>query len=123
MTVPFTDGEYPVEWLGNSVGMLEGSALPGEWVTVLTGHNHLNNTEAGPFAFLHSLESGDKIMITDKQGVMRTWHVSRNTKIPADGFAEIAGDLKENMLILITCEDESVSGGYLHRRVVFADPL
>ena len=67
--------------------------------------------------------SGDKIMITDEQGVMRTWHVSRNTKIPADGFAEIAGDLKDNMLVLITCEDESVSGGYLHRRVVFADHL
>ncbi len=123
VTVPFIDGEYPVEWLGRSVGMPEGSALPGEGVTVLTGHNHLNTTEAGPFAFLPSLESGDKIMITDEQGVMRTWHVSRNTKIPADGFAEIAGDLKDNMLVLITCEDESVSGGYLHRRVVFADPL
>ena len=121
VTVPFTGGEFPVEWLDNSVGMLEGSSLPGEGVTVLTGHNHLNTTEAGPFAFLGSLEPGDRIMLTDEDGVMQIWHVYQNAKIPADGFAGIAGGIKDNALVLITCEDESAGGGYLNRRVILAE--
>ena len=28
-----------------------------------------------------------------------------------------------NTLVLVTCENESVDGGYLNRRVVFAKPL
>ena len=121
VTVPFTDGEYPVDWLGSSVGMLEGSSLPGEGITVLTGHNHLNTTEAGPFALLSSLEPGDSFMITDARGVMRIWHVYQNTKIPADGFSGLAADVKDNALVLLTCEDESPDGGYLNRRVVLAE--
>ena len=121
VTVPDIDGEYPVEWLGNAVGMLEGSHMPGEGITVLTGHNHLNTTEAGPFALLRELETGDSFMITDNRGTMQTWHVYRNAKIPAGGFSRIAGDVKENALLLITCEDESPDGGYLNRRVVLAE--
>ncbi len=121
VTVPFLDGEYPVEWLESSVGMLEGSRVPGEGLTVLTGHNHLNTTEAGPFALLRTLEPGDSFMITDERGVMQTWHVYRSEKIPAGGFSEIAAEVKENALILLTCEDESPDGGYLNRRVVLAE--
>ena len=121
VTVPFTDGEFPVEWLGNSVGMLEGSSVPGKGLTVLTGHNHLNTTEAGPFALLSRLEPGDSFMITDEHGVMQTWHVYKSAKIPADGFSGLAGDVKDNTLILLTCEDESPDGGYLNRRVVLAE--
>ena len=115
------DGEYPVDWLGNSVGMLEGSSEPGEGVTVLTGHNHLNTTEAGPFTLLSRLEPGDSFMITDSRGTMQAWHVYRNAKIPADGFSRIAGDVKDNALVLLTCEDESADGGYLSRRVILAE--
>ena len=121
VTVPFTDGEYPVEWLERSVGMLEGSSLPGEGITVLTGHNHLNTTEAGPFALLSRLEPGDSFMITDERGVMQIWHVCQNAKISADGFSGIAGEVKDNALVLLTCEDESPDGGYLNRRVVLAE--
>ena len=120
MTVPFTGGEFPVDRLGNSVGMLEGSAMPGEGVTVLTGHNHLNAAEAGPFVLLSSLEPGDRIMLTDEEGVMQIWHVYQNAKIPADGFSEIAGGIKDNALVLITCEDELPEGGYASRRIVSA---
>ena len=122
VTVPYIDGEYPVEWLGSVIGMLEGSAFPGEGVTVLTGHNHLNTTEAGPFALLRDLEAGDSIMITDSRGTMQTWHVYQNAKVPANGFRRIAGGVKENSMVLITCEDESPDGGYLNRRVIFALP-
>ena len=121
VTVPFIDGEFPVDWLGNSVGMLEGSRMPGEGLTVLTGHNHLNTTEAGPFALLSSLEPGDSFMITDARGVMQIWHVYQNVKIPADGFSGLAGAVKDNTLVLLTCEDESPDGGYLNRRVVLAE--
>lgn len=123
VSVPFIDGEYPVEWLGSAVGMLEGSSLPGEGITVLTGHNHLSTTEAGPFALLSSLEPGDSLMITDLQGVMRTWHVYKSAKIPAGGFSDIAADVKDNALVLLTCEDESPAGSYLNRRVVLAEPV
>ena len=60
-------------------------------------------------------------MLTDEDGVMQIWHVSQNVKIPSDGFTKIAGDLKENMLVLITCEDEAPKGGYINRRIIFAD--
>ena len=121
VTVPFIAGEYPVDWLGSSVGMLEGSSVPGKGLTVLTGHNHLNATDAGPFALLSKLEPGDSFMITDERGVMQTWHVYKSAKIPADGFSGLAVDVKNNTLILLTCEDESPDGGYLNRRVVLAE--
>ena len=121
VTVPYSGEEYPVEWLGSSVGMLEGSSLPGDGITILTGHNHLNTTEAGPFALLSSLDEGDSVMITDSRGMMQTWHVYESAKIPADGFSNTAGDVKENALVLITCEDESPDGSYLNRRVILAE--
>ena len=123
MTVPNVEGEYPVEWLGSSVGLLEGSSLPGRGVAVLTGHNHLNNTESGPFLSLGSLEDGARVMVNDIRNNMQTYRVYGNYKIASDGFAEIADAVRENALVLITCEDEAVDGGYLNRRVVLAEPL
>ena len=123
LLVPEISGEYPVEWLGDSIGMLEGSALPGEGIMVLTGHNHLNTTENGPFIALGSLALGDRIFLTDANDNLYPYKISGNYKIDADGFASIAGNLGENTLVMMTCEDEAASGGYLHRRVIFADPL
>ena len=123
LLVPEISGEYPVEWLGDSIGMLEGSALPGKGVMVLTAHNHLNTTENGPFVALGTLNMGDHIFLTDAKKGLYPYQISGNYKIDADGFASIAGDLGENTLVMITCEDEAASGGYLHRRVIFADPL
>ena len=123
MIVPNVDGEYPVEWLGSSVGLLEQSSLPGKGVSVLTGHNHLNNTEAGPFLSLGSLESGARMMVSGSGNDMQTYRVYGNYKIASDGFASIASEVRENALVLITCEDESVDSGYLNRRVILAEPL
>ena len=123
LLVPEISGEYPVEWLGDSIGMLEGSALPGKGVMVLTAHNHLNTTENGPFVALGTLNMGDHIFLTDANNRLYPYQISGNYTIDADGFASIAGDLGENTLVMITCEDEAASGGYLHRRVIFADPL
>jgi LPXTG-site transpeptidase (sortase) family protein len=123
LTVPLTDGSYPVEWLGSQIGLLEGSSLPGEGVTILTGHNHLNTTETGPFLFIGTLDKDDRIMINKAGNSMLTYRVYGNYKIASDGFAGIADKVSDNALILITCEDESVNGGYLNRRVILADPL
>lgn len=112
-SVPFTDGVYPVEWLERFVGMLDGSSLRGAGLTILTGRNHLNTTEAGLFMLLNRLEPGDSIMITDERGVMQIRHVYKSVKIPAGGFSNVAAEVKENALILLTCEDESAGGGYL----------
>ena len=123
LLVPEISGEYPVEWLGDSIGMLEGSALPGKGIMVLTAHNHLNTTENGPFIAIGSLTAGDHVFLTDANNRLYPYEISGNYKIDADGFASIAGYLGENTLVMITCEDEAASGGYLHRRVIFADPL
>ena len=123
LTVPAENGTYPVEWLGSSVGLLEQSSLPGEGVTILTGHNHLNNTEAGPFLAIGTLQEGDRIMVNDADGGLMKYGVYGNYKIASNGFASIADEIRENTLVLITCEDESVDGGYLNRRVIFAEPL
>lgn len=123
LTVPEVDGSYPVEWLNSAVGMLEGSSLPGKGITVLTGHNHLNTSEAGPFLFLGSLENGDLLMINNLRDQMQMYKVYGNYKIASDGFASLASDLKDNALVLITCEDEALTGGYINRRVILAEPM
>ena len=120
--VPLSDGEYAVNWLGNSVGLLEGSAFPGNGVTILAAHNHLNNTETGPFVMLSSMEEGERIFIRDSSSKLLTYEVYANDKAAEDDVTapdRIAGPY-DNVLILITCEDETVSGGYANRRIVAA---
>ena len=122
--VPFVDGEYPITWLGESVGLLEGFALPGEGYTVLTGHNHLNNTEAGPFALLSSLEEGDRIFVRDAHDDLKIYVVYANEKVAeADSSAvENIAVKYDGSLTMITCEDERIEGGYANRRIVAAKP-
>ena len=123
VTVPEIDGNYPVQWLGSAAGLLDQSSLPGEGITILTGHNHLNTAETGPFLLIGSLENNSRIMITADDAQTRTYRVYGNYKIASDGFAGIAGDVHENSLVLITCEDETIDGGYLNRRVILAEPI
>ena len=112
-----------MEWLGSEIGLLEQSALPGKGVTVLTGHNHLNTTEACPFLFLSRLEEGDHIMVNDRFNRMQMYRVYSNVKISSDSFETVADNVRADALVLITCEDESVDGGYLNRRVILAEPM
>ena len=122
LTVSFTENEYPVEWLGSSVGMLEGSAEPGQGAMVFTGHNHLNNTESGPFAALGILNNGDRIMLRDGSGKLYTYTVFSNELVKADdiaGFEKLANQ-EANSITLLTCEEEQQQGGYAYRRVITA---
>ena len=122
--VPFEDHDYPVQWLGSAAGLLEGSALPGEGVSILTGHNHLNTTEAGPFALLSGLESGTRLFVVNRNNEMTAFTVVRNELIAADEFTtvEAIANQFDNTLVLLTCENENPEGGYVNRRVIAAIP-
>ncbi len=120
--VPVIDNEYAVTWLGGSVGLLEGSALPGKGTAVLAAHNHLNDSESGPFALLASVEEGERIFIRDSSNELQSYTVYANEKVAESDFDavdRIAGAFDDS-LVLITCEDERISGGYASRRVVAA---
>lgn len=123
--VPSTDGTYPVTWLGSSAGLLEGFGLPGSGHSVLTGHNHLNTMEAGPFALLQEMGIGDRIFVLDPQNEMQIFTVYANEKITETdirGLQRIA-ERFDDSLTLITCEDERVEGGYANRRIIAAKPI
>lgn len=122
--VPYDGSNYAVEWLGDSAGLLEGSALPGKGISILTGHNHLNSTEAGPFAFLSELQAGDRMFVLNAGNVMQSFTVYASEKLAendVEGFLELIGG-SENTLVLITCEDERPEGGYENRRIIAAIP-
>ena len=125
VSVPFVDGEYPVTWLGSDAGLLEGSAMPGEGQSVLTGHNHLNTTEPGPFAGLKWLREGDRIFIRGEHDDVQTFVVYANEKISEKNIGGVNRIISSDpqSLTLITCEDERSEGGYASRRVIAAKPL
>ena len=124
LQVPFAGDEYPVQWLGDSAGLLQGSALPGEGLSILTGHNHLSGTEAGPFAFLSKLELGAKMFVLKENAEILSFSVIRSESVAAEDISAVETIVNqfENTLTLITCEDERAAGGYANRRVVIAIP-
>ena len=120
--VPVIDGSFPVEWLGGDAGLLEGTALPGEGLSVIAGHNTLNPEEYGPFAMIAGLEEGDRFFIRKEDGSMMIFAVYANEKIEAadvKGLFETASEYAQT-ITLLTCEDEMLEGGYASRRIVSA---
>lgn len=122
--VPVKDGRYAVEWLGGNAGLLEGSSRPGMGVSLIAAHNHLNTTETGPFALLSELKPGDVLFVLDLANALQPFSVYANEKISETDIEAVKNlaVLNENALILITCEDERVEGGYANRRVIAAKP-
>ena len=125
VTVPFRNGEYPVDWLGSNIGLPEEFTAPGSGASVLVAHNHLNTTEAGPFAMLRMLTENTRVFITDSDNNLMNFSVFANIKIAADDMAAVKNlsVACENSLILITCEDEKAEGGYASRRVIATKPV
>ena len=123
--LPFRDGEYAVEWLDDSIGLPEDLPLPGTGLSILTGHNHLDAVNAGPFALLRDLPLNARLYITDSSSDLMAFSVFANEKIPADdpsALPDLSGRWK-NTLFLITCEDEQPDGSYAFRRVIAAGQL
>ena len=125
VAVPLADNTWQVEWLGSRAGLLEGSALPGDGCSVIAAHNTLNSEEYGPFALLSTMAANDLITVNSGDGTMRLFRVYANELIGADDAKKLAetAEQEADSLVLITCENESVSGSYLSRRVIFAKPL
>ena len=126
VSVPEINDEYPVTWLGEKIGALDGYAMPGKGNAYLTGHNHLNDMNAGPFAFLSWLEKGDRVFLNKGTEGVQIYSVYANEKIgefDVDRMEEISAQF-ENSLTMITCEDEyEGGGGYSSRRIVAARPI
>ena len=99
--------------------------MPGEGPTVITGHNHLNTTEAGPFALIQQMEIGDRIFVTDENNEIQIFQVYANEKIDETDFAGLNRivESRENSLTMLTCEDERPNGGYQNRRIIAAAPV
>lgn len=125
VNIPLSENNWNVEWLGNNAGLLEGSAMPGSGISLLTGHNHLNTNAAGPFLFIKDLQANDRIFVHKSDGSLIPFKVVSNELYTPNDLKEIAEKASENSdtMVLITCEDEMVSGGYEHRRAVFAVPV
>lgn len=122
--VPHDGSSYLTDWLGDSVGVLEGYALPGNGPSVIVGHNHLNLQETGPLVNLYDVDEGDKIFIQSESGDVKIYTVFTNEKISENDFTamERIANMKENAIVFLTCEDERIEGGYANRRVIAAMP-
>lgn len=120
VTVPQEGNSWAVDWLGAAAGILAGSGLPGEGVSVIAAHNTLNDTTFGPFALLAGMEAGDRVFVRTAAGDLLSFEVYANVLVEPDDMAAIEFLAEENALVLITCENEAIGGGYLNRRAVFA---
>ena len=123
--VPEFGDSWAVEWLADRAGLLDGSALPGEGFALIAAHNHLNAEDMGPFGLLFSLAENDRIFINTADGGLQIYSVYANKLVEPDDMQKLA-EIAENeagSIILVTCENEMVEGGYMNRRVVFAKPL
>ena len=123
--VPELEKSWAVEWLGDRAGLLSGFAEPGQGTSIIAGHNHLNDTQAGPFVMLFELEENDRIFVNTPDGDLVLFSVYANELLDSDDIEHIVSiaDREEGSLVLITCENESENGGYLNRRAVFAKPM
>jgi hypothetical protein len=123
--VPLTDEGWPVEWLGNRAGVLEGGSLPGAGYSVAAAHNTLNAAEYGPFALLSTLRENDMVFVRGADGMLLRFRVYANELLAPDDLAGLAAiaEQKPGALVLLTCENESPEGGYLNRRAVFAERI
>ena len=116
------DGRYPVEWLGFEAGLLEGTAKPGEGISVLAAHNTLNKSDYGPFALIMEMDEGDRFFVSDEDGSILIFQVYANEKIGSHDYDALWNVASEfgNTVTLLTCEDERAEGGYASRRVIAA---
>jgi hypothetical protein len=125
VTIPLIGNEWPVTWLGDKAGLLEGSALPGKGISVIAAHNTLNNTEYGSFALLSTLAVNDAVFVSALDGTMQLFRVYANELLLPNDMEKLVSiaEQAENTLVLLTCENESAEGSYINRRAVFAKPV
>ena len=125
VVVPFAGNTWDVQRLRDEAGVLEGFDLPGEGVSILAGHNHLGSDDTGPFLTIGLLEVGDRIFVHKADETLLMFEVYENILVQPDEFGTIESLSIANpgSIVLVTCENETVDGGYSHRRAVFAKPI
>jgi len=118
--IPMKDKTWDVNWLLNQAGWLEGSAFPGfSGNSVLTSHVTLPYGQAGPFANLHKLKTGDKIFV-HAFGTLYIYQVKSIGKLNAADPSILQHEDK-SWLTLVTCADYyEKAETYLKRLVVKA---
>ena len=122
--IPLTgNGEWAVEWLKDRAGVLENTPLPGSGISVIAAHNHLNDTQNGPFIGLSILQDNDRIFVGDDSGGLQTFSVYANLLLSPDDGNRIYQTAYPGSLVLLPCEAETAEGGYAFRRAVFAEPV
>jgi LPXTG-site transpeptidase (sortase) family protein len=120
--VPQSQNIWDVQWLGNDVGWLNGTAFP-TWTgnSVLTGHVTNADGLPGPFAKIKSLNYGDQIIV--HLGGQKYIFEVRNSLLVRPETTNYALEhlVGNSYLTLITCQGYSGEADvYRFRRIVRA---
>lgn len=119
-----TDGALQVPPGAFPAGWFTGAPTPGELgPAIMVGHVDLKGP--GVFFRLHSLEPGDRVVVTRADGSKPVFRVSRVERFPKDRFPTrlVYGNLDHPGLRLITCGGtfNTATGHYEDNFVAFAD--
>lgn len=109
---------------GFPAGWFTGAPTPGELgPAIMVGHVDMKGP--GVFFQLHSLEPGDRVIVTRADGSKPVFRVARVERFPKDQFPTklVYGNLDHPGLRLITCGGSfnSATGHYDDNFVAFAD--
>jgi LPXTG-site transpeptidase (sortase) family protein len=119
--VPVSADGWGLDWLGGSIGYLDGTAFPGwDGNSVLTGHVYLPDGSPGPFQRLGSLRHGDRVVVTS-YGQRLTFEVRSVFSVAADDVDAVFQHEERAWLTLVTCQGfDEQTGSYRNRVVVRA---
>lgn len=118
---PFSGETWEIGDLGKAIALLDATSLPGLGSnTVLMGHITVRNEGAGPFRFLHKLQTGDTVIVyTEKNAYTYT---VREQRIVGETDASVIAAAANPQLTLLTCANWNWAAyKYLERRAVTAD--
>ena len=114
------NGGYDVTWLGENVGWLQDTAMPGSTDpgnTVITGHLTNSYGNPGVFANLQFMKYGDKIIL-EAWGSKYTYTVDEVTTVYADTPQVLSQRTQKPELSLLTCKYYNEQTGQYDGRVV-----
>jgi LPXTG-site transpeptidase (sortase) family protein len=121
VSVPFTDGEWDVSWLGKNAGWLESTAYP-TWSgnSVLTAHVWNADNTPGSFVKLNTLQWGDRVIIHSR-GQQSIYEVRSVEQVRPTLTASALQHKDTPWLTLLTCRFwDADSGTYRYRVLVQA---
>ena len=78
---------------------------------------------AGPFVSLYSLQTNDRIFVTNDTEEIPAYSVYANELAEPDEGASVYRKAIPGSLVLMTCENEVPEGGYANRRLIYAEPM